>query len=149
MGTILELMGIKRRTKSSDVPRRVLVAEDDDVILELIREACERACPGSIVDGTPSGEVAELLLKCEQKYDLVILDVGLSDRRSGIDVWNACRETNPELHFIFISGMCEDEFRRKLGAATRAPIFLNKPFSITKLARAVSETLDDASENAA
>ncbi len=124
--------------------RRILVVEDDEVIVELLSNIFARIDPGIEIDGTPSGEVAEALLRNEMIYDLVILDVNLHDRRTGIHVWLSCHAELPSLPFVFMSAMCEREFRKRLGADARQPLFVPKPCSVTQLTHVLAEALDHA-----
>ncbi len=41
-------------------------------------------------------------------YDLVVSDIFLDDGSSGFELWELCRERQPEVPFVLISGMTPD-----------------------------------------
>jgi two-component system response regulator (stage 0 sporulation protein F) len=121
-------------------PRRVLLADDNDDVRDLLKTALE--LDGYEVvdfrDGT--GLVDYLGATPSDDEDPDLLDIVLSDIRmphaSGIDVLAAVRNTRPEIPVILMTAYGNPEIdaeARRLGAAT---VFL-KPFDLDDLRTAL------------
>jgi DNA-binding response OmpR family regulator len=115
---------------------RVLVVEDEvlirmlavDMLLDLGREADEA--------GT-AAEAIELLRAPGADYALVLLDLGLPDRR-GDDLVRDIRQSHAALPLIVASGEDQTEVTARL--KDFAPIcFLGKPFDFDGLKNAIGE----------
>jgi DNA-binding response OmpR family regulator len=109
---------------------RVLVVEDEvlirmlavDMLLDLGREADEA--------GT-AAEALELLRAPGADYALVLLDLGLPDKR-GDDLVREIRQTHPNLPLVVASG--EDQAEVTVRLQEFEPIFfLGKPFDLDGL----------------
>ncbi|HWV40272.1 response regulator [Pseudorhodoplanes sp.] len=117
---------------------RVLVVEDEvlirmlavDMLLDLGREADEA--------GT-AAEALELLRSADEGYALVLLDLGLPDKR-GDDLVREIRQTHAALPLIVASGEDQAEVSGRL--KDFGPIgFLGKPFDIDGLKAAIDKML--------
>jgi CheY-like chemotaxis protein len=115
---------------------RVLVVEDEvlirmlavDMLLDLGREADEA--------GT-AAEAIELLRAPGADYALVLLDLGLPDRR-GDDLVRDIRQSHAALPLIVASGEDQTEVSARLKEFK--PIgFLGKPFDLDGLQKAIDE----------
>jgi CheY-like chemotaxis protein len=115
---------------------RVLVVEDEvlirmlavDMLLDLGREADEA--------GT-AAEAIELLRAPGAEYALVLLDLGLPDRR-GDDLVRDIRQSHAALPLIVASGEDQTEVSARLKEFK--PIgFLGKPFDFDGLKNAIDE----------
>ncbi len=120
--------------------RRVLVVDDEEVIVESCRAVLERH--GCLVDGELDGTRGrERTLRGE--YDLVLLDVRLPGA-DGLEILAAVRERRSDLEVVVVTGhsTIETAVRAvKLGAFD----FLPKPFTPEELlakARAALDHLD-------
>jgi len=109
---------------------RVLIVEDEilirmlavDMLLDLEREADEA---GS------AKEALDLLHAPGAAYALVLLDLGLPDRR-GDDLVRDIRKTHPDLPLLVASGEDQSEVKSRLQEF--APIgFLGKPYDFDAL----------------
>ncbi|HZE97401.1 MAG TPA: response regulator [Planctomycetota bacterium] len=124
------------RGRTSKRAGRILVAEDDPEIRELIGRALVLA--GHQVDLCEEGATA--LAKARQGgYALVILDYRMP-RRLGTTVLKALRQDDPSTPVILMSAHLPDDVRA--GCRPFAPVqFLAKPFSIGVLRDAVARSL--------
>ncbi len=113
---------------------RVLVVEDEvlirmlavDMLLDLEREADEA--------GT-AAEAIELLRAPGAEYALVLLDLGLPDKR-GDDLVRDIRQSHADLPLVVASGEDQTEVTARLKQF--APIyFLGKPFDLDGLKNAI------------
>lgn len=127
--------------RSSALPRRVLLVDDDAALRMLYRFNLEAS--GVTVFEAPDGETALQLLEGELP-DVVLLDVMMP----GIDGWEVAKrlaadERTSRLPIIFITALAEDAARargRELGAAG----YLAKPFNPVSLADEIERILNAA-----
>ena len=111
-----------RETEVSNL--HVLVVDDDPEIREIHRNAL--ALDGYRVTEAADVTTALSLLRSEQQFDLVLLDLGLPDA-SGYKILSAITEKG-SLPVIVVSGY-GDESDRVLGLELGADDYLPKPFS--------------------
>jgi two-component system, OmpR family, phosphate regulon response regulator PhoB len=117
---------------------RLLLAEDDPAMVELLRYTFEKE--GYKVLSTPSGEEA-LLLASEASPDLVILDWMLEEL-SGIEVCRRLRRMpeSASLPIIMLTARGEEADRVR-GLETGADDYVTKPFSPPELIARVKAVL--------
>ncbi len=117
---------------------RLLLAEDDPAMVELLRWTFERE--GFEVVGTPSGEEA-LLLASEAPPDIVILDWMLEEL-SGIEVCRRLRRSpqSANVPIIMLTARGEEADRVR-GLETGADDYVTKPFSPPELVARVRAVL--------
>lgn len=86
-------------------------------------------------------DTAENALSCieESLPDLVIADINLPGM-SGLDFFKLVKETQPQLPFIFLSGLT-DEFDKVLGLELGAEDYITKPFGVRELKARVKVVL--------
>lgn len=86
-------------------------------------------------------DTAENALSCieESVPDLVIADINLPGM-SGLDFFKLVKETQPQLPFIFLSGLT-DEFDKVLGLELGAEDYITKPFGVRELKARVKVVL--------
>ncbi len=75
----------------------------------------------------------------ESVPDLVIADINLPGM-SGLDFFKLVKENNPQLPFIFLSGLT-DEFDKVLGLELGAEDYITKPFGVRELKARVKVVL--------
>ncbi|MFN8638569.1 MAG: ATP-binding protein [Dehalococcoidia bacterium] len=123
---------------------RVLVVDDDRLLRELIRDAL--ATEGIAVETAATGAEATRALE-QHRFDLLLLDLMLPDttgERLALDLAHlGLREGLPILVISAAHGV--QERAERLGAAG----YLEKPFELDALIRAVSESLPNPSPEAA
>lgn len=122
-------------------PARVLVIDDDDVILELVARTLERA--GHQVLRARHGKEGLALFAAEQP-DAVITDIFMPDQ-DGIEVITALARQRPGIPILAISGGSQLMDLDYLGYARRlgARDALAKPFAPSALMAAVEKLLAD------
>ena len=88
--------------------KQILVIDDESPLCELLKDIIEQENEGKFkVDtATRSDEAIE---KMQAKaYDLVFLDIKLSESRSGIDILKKCKELNVRSKFVIHSALARD-----------------------------------------
>ena len=105
-------------------PYRVLLIDDDDTLLALVRLALAKQ--GITVATAGEGEQGLSLLATES-FDLVVVDVILPDR-SGWEVVRRIRESS-DVRIMMLSGRDTDVDKAR-GLDLGADDFLTKPFSL-------------------
>ena len=108
---------------------RILIAEDDDVLADGLYQSMRQA--GYAVDRVSDGQDADLILRGEQPFDLVILDLGLP-RLDGFTVLRHLRERNRQVPVIILTARDEVGDRVK-GLDLGADDYLVKPFNLPEL----------------
>lgn len=120
--------------------RKVLVVDDDEELVELIKDVLEK--DGRFeVRSANNGFEAGMLVK-EYRPDLIVLDIMLPDI-NGKEVCQRVRadKTMEPVKIICISGMVEEDKVAELKAAG-ADDFLHKPFEIEKLVERICRLLE-------
>ncbi|MBW1771571.1 MAG: PAS domain S-box protein [Deltaproteobacteria bacterium] len=119
----------------------VLLVDDEDMIIDVASQMMERL--GYEVITSRSGkEAIDLYRKSNDKIDLVILDMGLSDM-SGDETVHRLKEINANAKVLFSSGYSIDEQSRST-LALGIEGFLQKPFNLVQLSQKLREVLDQS-----
>ena len=120
--------------------RTVLVVEDDDdartTLAAMVTEL------GYRVVEAENGVSALPILEQERPIDILLSDVIMPGGMSGLDLAKAARKRRPDIRVLFVSGYD----RTVIAPATKyddSLKLLNKPFSLTDLARELSALLED------
>ena len=117
----------------------VLVVEDEEILLELIKEALEMH--GYLVMAAHNSEEAiELCQQHREPIDLMLTDV-VMPQQNGRDLAEFLAPLHPEMKTLYMSGYTEDAMvvRSLLEAALP---FIQKPFPPLDLVRKVREMID-------
>lgn len=123
---------------SSHSSQMVLVVEDEELLLELVRSLLESQ--GYAVLTASDGETAtELYRRSWDRIALVLTDLGLP-KLSGWDAFRAMREVNPQVRVIVASGYLEPKVRDEMLAAG-VDDFVQKPYSATEIIEKVRRVL--------
>ena len=112
----------------NDVPRRILIIEDEAVIRKAIRMACEKE--GYEVVEAENGTEG-LRLSESSKPDLILLDLMLPDI-SGFDVCREVRKSGSAVPIIILSAKTE-EIDIVVGLEIGADDYITKPFRAREL----------------
>jgi two-component system NtrC family sensor kinase len=125
------------------VGKRVLVVDDEDSILQMIREAL--TMNGYKVDVAHDGETALKRLG-QYQYDLALCDWKMPGL-NGQEVYERLHETNPEMskRIIFITGDVVNEKTQEFLRA-RNKVCLSKPFTLGDFRSAISQVMKTAGE---
>jgi DNA-binding NtrC family response regulator len=121
------------QAKPQDASRRVLLAEDDAVLRELIAEAMRDS--GLTVIEVQSADEAKRYLQAGGHADLVFSDVEMPGSMNGIELGRWVRRNHPEMRLILTSGTMAIG-ARELG------IFISKPYRIVDAAGVARRMLD-------
>ncbi|MEQ1532784.1 MAG: response regulator transcription factor [Sideroxydans sp.] len=108
---------------------RILIAEDDEVLSDGLCRSMRQS--GYAVDCVKDGHTAHLVLRGEQPFDLVILDVGLP-KLDGFSVLRSLREKNHQVPVIILTAR-DAEGDRVKGLDLGADDYMIKPFSLREL----------------
>ncbi len=121
-----------------ELPKKILVADDHDIVRKGLRETLEDEIPKVAIGEAENGaQVIEQVAK--QKWDLVLLDINM-EGRSGLDVLEDLRRTHPKLPVLILSMYPEDELAvraLKQGAAG----YISKRRASEELVAAVKKVL--------
>jgi CheY-like chemotaxis protein len=117
-------------------PMRILVAEDDAPLAELLHERLEQE--QFAVQVVSNGAEAQQLAS-DQAYDLVILDLNLPGS-GGLDVLRGIRSKRPDLPVVIVTvaSMVEERVR---GLDAGADDYVAKPFAFAELAARIRAVL--------
>jgi len=118
-------------------PLRILVADDEPLVVRMIGEALKIS--GHRVDVAGSGHEA-LRSWHEAEYDLLILDA-VMDRQSGVEVASRIREDGSDIPIVLMSSGAAGGDRLDPLAYTLRVEVLRKPFGARDLAETVSRAV--------
>ena len=108
---------------------RLLLVEDDSMIGESLREALRRQ--GFAADWVRDGQAADAVLASGERFDAVLLDLGLP-RRSGVEVLRAMRGRGDTTPVVVLTA--RDALADKVaGLDAGADDYLVKPFELDEL----------------
>ena len=106
---------------------RILVVEDDALLAEGLTSVLTRA--GHVVEHAMTGRHADILL-VDEKFDLVVLDVGLPDI-DGFEVLRRLRQRHSTTNVLVLTARDAVEDRVR-GLDLGADDYLTKPFSVNE-----------------
>lgn len=125
-------LGMNAVNRLESPPLRVLLVDDEDVLLVPIKRFFERR--GHVVSATTEPELAEALLE-HQAYDVVFLDLALTRfGREGLEVLASMRAEHEFLPIVILSACISDEIERE-ALRMGADAVLRKPQDLVELAR--------------
>ena len=117
----------------------ILVIEDDEPVVALLRQILERLCYGVLFARTGK-EAVELARTFDGRIDLALLDIKLPDMDGG-RVYPLIMEARPDLKVIVCSGYSiHGPAQDILDAGAEG--FIQKPFSIAPFAEKLKEVLE-------
>ena len=116
---------------------KILVAEDDDMTLELMVNVLERE--GYEVVGVADGREAIDLLR-DTKFDLVVSDIQMA-RASGLELLDEVAKTDPDMPVVLVTAYA-DPGAAMDAIAKGAADYLAKPVDIVALRTTVARALE-------
>ncbi|MDD3502183.1 MAG: response regulator, partial [Candidatus Cloacimonetes bacterium] len=118
----------------------ILVVDDEPLVRRISSEML--TAMGYKVMTANNGEEAINIYKDNaQDIDMIILDM-VMPKKSGKDAYMEIRKINPEVKVILSSGFKQDDRVQKV-LDLGIKVFLQKPFTLEKLSKAVYELLKD------
>ncbi len=126
--------------------RKVLIVEDDLFLAAIVGRAVYDINADSDIDWATSLEQAlEKMIKGidqigQSPYELVIADIMLNGRGTGLDLWKVFCRTYPEVPVMIMSSLPQKEVFEAIGAEEQSNLnFLKKPFSMGDLKTNIKE----------
>lgn len=119
-----------------------MLVEDNDLVREVVRKAL--VSEGYVIIEARNGR--EGLSSCEahlDSIDLLLTDVMMPEL-GGRELAEGARKLRPDMKIVFMSGCLEDAALAR--SVRRGAPFLEKPFTLSKLAEKVRATLDASGE---
>jgi DNA-binding response OmpR family regulator len=112
--------------------KRILIVEDDLTLEPFWRQISKHLDFQPEVEWVISESAAERAIfgkKSDPAYDLVICDIFLEGRKTGIDLWRKCRDM--AIDFVFSSGVSREKFETLLSHENGTHPLLSKPLDPT------------------
>ena len=133
----------KKSAPNAGISERILVVDDESIIVLLLREALE-GLPGCQVITATSGEEALELFE-QQAFDLLITDYSLSGI-DGITLATKIQKLSPQIPIIMLTAYANASLRRR---ATNIFIrrVIAKPVRLSELRRLALELLSERKKN--
>ncbi len=117
----------------------ILLVEDDDRVRDLTRQILENQ-GYTVLDTNHASEALHLAAHYSHPIHLLLTDVVMPDI-NGKELAKKITPLRPDLKIIFISGYPDETIARH-GVVEKGVIFLQKPFTPTRLTQIVRTTLD-------
>jgi DNA-binding NtrC family response regulator len=135
----------------TNVTKRVLIIDDQQNLLDVLREILASFQHGHAYEITTAQSVADALGILEREYfDLILLDMvmpGIGDplhRRQGLDVLKRIRQAGINAPVLMMSG--DYERQKEADAMTEGAFaYLHKPFDVRDLDRVVARAIGSVS----
>jgi CheY-like chemotaxis protein len=124
--------------RRSSTRETILLAEDEEVVREIVRETLERH--GYVVRAARDGRQAIELASSGSPVDLLLSDVVMPGM-SGVELADRLRATTPGLRVLYMSGSPEAEVLHDM-EANSATGFLQKPVTPSAIIACVRDALD-------
>ena len=107
----------------------ILLIEDDPAVQELVTSLLTSS--GFTVDVASDGSTGHRLCKAENKYEVIILDLGLPDM-DGLDLLRRIRQEGVTTHVLILTAK-DGPDDRVVGLDTGADDYLSKPCVLPEL----------------
>lgn len=118
--------------------RRVLVTEDDLVLMRFYRQALASICKEAVVVSSKEEAIRELE---RGAVDLLIADLQLPEE-DGVAVVRQAISTQPHLPILIASGYVADErYRAEMDSLSNIKGYLEKPFTVDQLFQKIREII--------
>lgn len=132
------------RTVSRGNGEHILVVEDEAVVRTLVTRALESS--GYVVNSAPNGGSAlEFLGAQTEPIDLILTDLVMPNM-NGRQLAAKVAELYPGVPVLFMSAYTGEEIQRR-GLLMNGEAFVQKPFTLERLATAVRERLDNVPQS--
>ncbi|CUT12686.1 twocomponent response regulator [Bradyrhizobium sp.] len=119
---------------------QVLLVEDEDLIIDMIKDALEDA--GFAVTASASGEEALAAFDCGPRHCVLVTDINLGrNRMSGWEVARKVRESHPGIAVIYVTG---DSAHGWPSQGVPHSVLIGKPFAPAQIVTAVAQAATSA-----
>lgn len=118
--------------------QKALLVEDDSVMAALWRHVIHQVIPEARIETVETGEKAELLLT-KGRYDLVVSDIFLKGKKTGLDLWQTI--ASQSIPFVLTSAISKTWIGQTLGGAVPVPPYVQKPFHFRTGAQTIRNVL--------
>lgn len=141
---------VKKVTINAKPAKRVLIVDDQQRVLDVLREILASFRHKHAYEITTAQSVADTLATVQREpFDLILLDMvmpGIGDpmlRRQGLDLMKRIRDFGVTAPVLMMSG--DWDSRREADALIEGAIgFLHKPFDVRELDRLVANAIESA-----
>ena len=106
--------------------RKILIVDDEEVIVEILRRRLERMGFEVSIAHDSTSAVMQI---GKTGYDLVICDAVLQNGASGFEVLRAAKSSGRAVNFVAMSGYPETDDSVSALMESGASLFVKKPFS--------------------
>jgi DNA-binding response OmpR family regulator len=120
--------------------KKILVIDDNPMILFSVKEGLEEKFDSFTVDGAKGGEECFELLKNGEVPDLILLDI-MMPGMSGWDVYAKLQENETwnDIPIVFLTAKTDD-YSKGFGKLVSED-YIEKPFELDELAERIDEVL--------
>lgn len=126
------------------VANRVLILEDDFTFKPFWTNVIRQSCQNAKIDWVQTEEAAERRIRYLQKngfkYNLIVADVFLSGKKTGIDLWTQFYQSVD--NFVFVSSLPREKFDKLVAAEGYTyPVYLQKPLKVSVCVDVIKQTM--------
>jgi DNA-binding NtrC family response regulator len=121
-------------------PYQVLIVEDDYSLEDVITNILYGMYPDMEYTWVSTVEAARVELDTNP-CDLILSDLILFGKESGMDLWDTCLKCCPQIPFIMMSGMGRERFYEAVGSCEVAPLFISKPLMANECKQLIRASL--------
>ena len=118
----------------------ILLAEDDEIVLELAVRVIKKAGYNVIVAHNGL-EAVNIFRECKDAIDLILLDL-VTPELGGLDAYQRIIQIDPNKRFLFCSGYSPESTPLGKVSLTGIPV-VKKPYNPDELLRAIRKILDE------
>lgn len=140
------LSELQSELKKSPPKKNILIVEDDLFLETFISRVLKFIDPHFQLEWVSTVEDALCRIydresKPGRQYDLILADIVLDSKHTGLDLWDICQEKKISTPMLLMSGMPADAFLRAVGSRKECPPFIQKPFSIKECQEMIHDVL--------
>jgi DNA-binding NarL/FixJ family response regulator len=117
---------------------RVLVADDHALVRKGLQQVIKEQAPDMVVGEATDGEQVLTMVRRE-KWDVLVLDIGMP-KRSGLEILQELRATQPKLPVLILSVHPEDQYAIRVLKAGAAG-YLSKDSALDELVDAIRKAV--------
>ena len=120
--------------------KKILVIEDDLSMEVVLTSLIQGVDPSVEIVWASSAEEAWDLLR-DEKFQLVVTDIFLEGKKTGMDFWQELEAANVRTPVIVMSSLSEHQMLNTIDANDPAPVFLPKPLRTAESRAVIREML--------